>query len=67
MLIKMLIILLDYLFLKKINFFEVKSNYSVLSITAIQQSDSAIYILFFIFFPIMSHHRILVIVPCAIW
>ena len=47
MLIKMLIILLDYLFLKKINFFEVKSNYSVLSITAIQQSDSVIYIYFF--------------------
>ena len=34
---------------------------------AAQQSDSVIYILLFIVFSIMVYHRILNIVPSAIW
>ena len=44
--------------------------YNAVLISAVQQSDSVIYILyiyafFFIFFSIMTYHRILNIVPCA--
>ena len=41
--------------------------YNVVSISAVQQSDSVIhtYTFFFIFFSIMAYPRILSIVPCA--
>ena len=42
--------------------------YSVVLISAVQQSDSVIHIytFFFVFFSIVVYHRILNIVPCAI-
>ena len=51
-----------------IYFIEVLLIYSVVLISAVQQSDSFIhrYTFFFIFFSIMVYHRILDIVPCAI-
>ena len=47
---------------------EVSLNYSVVLITAVQQTDSVIHIytFIFIFFSIMVYYRILNIVPCAI-
>ena len=50
----------------KIYFTEVQLIYNVVLISAVQQSDSVIWTLFFIFFSIMVDHRILNIVPCAI-
>ena len=56
-------------FFKKLYFIEVSLVYNVVLISAVQQSDSVIltYTFFFIFFSIMIYHRILNIVPCAIW
>ena len=52
----------------KIYFIEVQLIYTVVLISAVQQSDSVIhmYTFFFILFSIMVYHRILNIVPCAV-
>ena len=58
-----------YLFIYlKFYFIEVWLIYSVVLISAVQQSDSLthIYTFFFIFFSTVVYHRILNIVPCAI-
>ena len=48
-------------------FIDIQLTYSVVLISAVWQSDSVIHtLLFFIFFSILVHHRILNIVPCAI-
>ena len=49
-------------------FIDIELIYSVMLISALQQSDSfiLIYTFFFAFFSIMAYHRILNIVPCVI-
>ena len=51
-----------------IYFTKVKLTYSIVLISAVQQSDSAmnVYAFLFIFFSIMVYHRILKIFPYAI-
>ena len=61
------------LFLLLFHFIEILLNYKVMLVSGVQQSDSVTYIyihtyiFFFMLFSIMVYHRILNIVPSAIY